>query len=103
MQLRAIIKNIVPISLVHGFRNNIIVCWIIQKKWELSGRIGSPPHRVKQFIIRRYKEKYGARLFMETGTYLGDMVYAQRRVFDSIISIELGEELFIFLLYKKAT
>ena len=38
--------------------------------------------------------KYGYKIFIETGTYLGDMVAAQINNFEKIYSIELGNELY---------
>lgn len=54
-------------------------------------------HIIKQNNIHKYREEYGFKILIETGTYLGDMVEAQRRYFDKIYSIELGESL-----YRKA-
>jgi len=38
--------------------------------------------------------KYGSRILVETGTYLGDMVEAQKNVFSTIYSIELSSRLY---------
>jgi predicted O-linked N-acetylglucosamine transferase (SPINDLY family)/glycosyltransferase involved in cell wall biosynthesis/SAM-dependent methyltransferase len=54
----------------------------------------SPPHIIKQRAIGEYQREYGYSLFIETGTYLGDMVDAQKHQFERIISIELGADLF---------
>ena len=51
-------------------------------------------HVVKQNNVHQYREKYGFKVLIETGTYLGDMVEAQRDYFDRIFSIELGETLY---------
>lgn len=51
-------------------------------------------HTIKQNTIRKYREKYGFKTLIETGTYLGDMVEAQRGHFDKIYSIELGKTLY---------
>ncbi len=61
--------------------------------WEQSGRPCPPPHVVKQRVLKTYAKDYGLRVFVETGTYLGDMVEAMRHCFDKIYSIELSEEL----------
>lgn len=53
-----------------------------------------PPHVVKQEIIRYFQKLYSIRILIETGTFRGEMVYAQRKNFEKIISIELSEELF---------
>lgn len=62
--------------------------------WERRGRSGSPPHIVKQRIIHEYHEKYPYDVFVETGTYLGEMVEAQKSRFRAVYSIELGLDLF---------
>jgi len=49
---------------------------------------------VKQKVIQAYQKKYGYSIFVETGTYRGDMVEAQKGYFKNIISIELGSLLF---------
>lgn len=51
-------------------------------------------HIIKQNNIRKYKEEYQFNLLIETGTYLGDMVEAQRNHFREVYSIELGEDLY---------
>jgi hypothetical protein len=43
--------------------------------------------------LRDYARRYGLKVLVETGTYLGDMVEALRGDFDRIYSIELGDEL----------
>ncbi|HLT08300.1 MAG TPA: hypothetical protein VK014_12290 [Cyclobacteriaceae bacterium] len=54
-------------------------------------------HVVKQNNIRKYQQMYNFQVFVETGTFLGDMVEAQKKYFKKIISVELGEDL-----YRKA-
>lgn len=51
-------------------------------------------HIVKQNNIRKFQRDYGLTTFVETGTFLGDMVEAQKRDFRKIYSIELGEDLY---------
>ena len=63
------------------------------REWRARGCKGVPPHRIKAEAVRRYAERYGARILVETGTYLGDMVAACRPFFDSVITIELAPEL----------
>jgi hypothetical protein len=53
-----------------------------------------PPHIVKQKAIEEFREKFQINILVETGTYLGDMVEAQRTSFEKIYSIELSEKLF---------
>ena len=51
-------------------------------------------HQIKQNNILKYQEEYNFQIFIETGTYLGDMVDAQKNNFKKLISIELSETLF---------
>lgn len=66
---------------------------LIFNKWQRSGSPVPPPHIVKQMAINEYQEKYEYSIFIETGTYKGGMVEAQRKKFTKIISIELDSEL----------
>ncbi len=67
-------------------------------KWaknEPSGkRPATPPRLFKQRLVSRYAEAFASVTFIETGTFLGDMVKAQGGHFDQIISIEVDEDLF---------
>lgn len=51
-------------------------------------------HINKQKTIMLYQKKFNREVFVETGTYLGDMVWAVKNIFKEIYSIELSEELF---------
>lgn len=59
--------------------------------WNKQGRSIPVPHVVKQNIVLKYKNMYDIDILFETGTYLGDMVWAQRNNFDKIYSIELDK------------
>ena len=102
--IRKIIKIFIPNSIIEArekkrveeqiktnqieWRKNQYDAWI---------KIGSPvppPHEVKQMTIAEFQGKYGHSILVETGTYMGDMVEAQKRIFDRVYSIELGQELF---------
>jgi len=63
-------------------------------QWQLKGRTGPTPHIVKEAIVRDYARLYGLTVLVETGTYLGDMVWAMRKHFDEIHSIELDPALY---------
>jgi hypothetical protein len=54
---------------------------------------GPAPHPIKQRTVKKYAEKYGIRILVETGTYYGDMVEAMRNDFERIYSIELSAAL----------
>jgi len=70
--------------------------WLV--KWALTTMkrdIGSsPPHIFKQTVLKEYSKRYGLKILVETGTYLGDMVEAMRADFDLIYSIELSKDLY---------
>lgn len=61
--------------------------------WRQSGQPVPAPHIVKTYMLRGMAERYGLRNLVETGTYLGEMVAAQRKFFDTIVSIELDSTL----------
>jgi len=65
------------------------------RKWEQSGRPAPPPDVWKQRVVRQHGERFSLRVLVETGTFLGDMVYAMQDQFDHIISIELGNVLYL--------
>jgi hypothetical protein len=64
------------------------------KEWKNRGCPVPPPHIIKIRTIQEYQLKYGYSILIETGTYMGDMVEAQRKRFKNVISIELGKDLF---------
>ena len=64
------------------------------KKWQQNGCPVPPPHLVKQMAIAEYQQKYNISILVETGSFLGDMVEAQKRRFNQIFSIELGVDLY---------
>ena len=64
------------------------------KRWLKQGKPVPPPHVVKQELINNYRDKYKLSVFIETGTYLGEMVYAQRNNFDLIYSVEIQPSLY---------
>jgi hypothetical protein len=63
-------------------------------EWEKKGCPVPTPHLVKQETISEYQKKFGYTTLIETGTFMGDMVDAQKTRFKNIISIELGVDLF---------
>jgi len=93
--VKHLIKKILPASLTEA-----IVTYRMPKQrqkiinqWVEAGRPVPPPHQYKQFVIEQYQLKYQYHTLIETGTFVGDMVDAQKNNFKQIISIELGEEL----------
>lgn len=77
--------------------NRIIDDYSIILKWKFNDKPLPPPHIVKQKIIKKYCRRFSITTFVETGTYLGDMIDATIDDFKEIFSIEIDEKL-----YKKA-
>ena len=63
-------------------------------KWVKKGRSGPSPHLIKQSTIKEYSERFNIHTLIETGTFMGDMVFAMKDQFDLIKSIELSAYLF---------
>jgi len=61
--------------------------------WRLKGRPVPPPHAVKQMVIKSYAARFQPRIFVETGTYMGEMIDAVLTSFPEIISIEYAPDL----------
>ncbi|MBN1830386.1 MAG: hypothetical protein JW884_14745 [Deltaproteobacteria bacterium] len=65
----------------------------ILRVWEKRGRPLPPPDALKQETVKDYGRRFHLDVFIETGAYLGDMVYAVRTTFPRIWSIELDSAL----------
>lgn len=55
------------------------------------------PRIQKQQIIKDFQKRFGINVLIETGTYLGEMIFAQKENFHKIFSIEIDHGL-----YKRA-
>jgi len=64
-----------------------------RRTWEKQGRPSPPPHIVKEELIKNFAQTFNTPILIETGTYLGDMVYAMKKSFSRIISFELDHNL----------
>jgi hypothetical protein len=91
-KIKKILRQFVPRKILH-FRSQLQSKKQI-KDWERRGCPVPTPHIIKQIIVGEYQRKYGYTTFIETGTFMGDMVEAQRKRFKRIYSIELGDDLF---------
>jgi hypothetical protein len=87
MKARYLFRDSFAWNLLMGMRANKL-----QKVWEMGGRWG-PPHIIKQHMLLDHAQKFNIDILVETGTYLGDMVYAMKDHFNEIYSIELSNEL----------
>ncbi len=63
--------------------------------WEKNGKPVPPPHLVKVNTIKRFQQKYNITTFIETGTYMGDMISEVKSIFSTLYTIELSEKYFI--------
>ena len=100
MNFKSIIKGFIPQIVFNNYNtlkvivNNFkFVKNMNYNKWQSAGRPLPPPHVVKQNVIREYCNSFKPETMIETGTYLGQMVYSQLDNFKKIISIELSKDL----------
>lgn len=97
-----VFKNVLPFGLWHFLNNcwNLLFAKSLRESWYKKGSPLPPPHYVKQLKIKEYKTSYNINIFVETGTYLGDMVAALSNEFEKIYTIELGRELYEKAVYN---
>jgi len=67
---------------------------LILRRWIKNGKPLPGPHFYKEKLIKYYAKKFSPDIFIETGTYFGDMIQAVKKKFKKIISIELNEDLY---------
>jgi len=82
------LKKTLPKFFINWYEEKKMV--VDYQKWEKLGRPTPPPHVVKRIVIREYQKESNCNILVETGTYYGDMIYAQMNYFKSIYSIELS-------------
>ena len=66
----------------------------LHRGWLRAGSPDPPSHVYKQGVVKEYARRHGLKVLVETGTYLGDMIYATANVFDEIHSIELNPKFY---------
>ena len=91
------IVSILPATLrrnIYWYKNRVTRKKNVMK-WELSGRPVPPPHQYKQIVIEQLSKKYQFNNFVETGTFLGHMIEAQRKNFKKLYSIEVEPKLYL--------
>jgi len=87
-----VLKPFIP-QVILEFRKNLMIKKGM-REWKKNGCPLPPPNFVKHLTITQYQKKYNCSTLVETGTFMGDMVEAQRMKFKKVISIELSVELF---------
>ena len=91
MTLQALATTIKSWPLYHAYRRSRQPADL--RRWLRTGKTGPVPHLAKQAVLRAMHDRYRLPVLVETGTYLGDMVYAMHGVFEQIYSIELSPDL----------
>jgi hypothetical protein len=66
----------------------------VLQDWAAAGHPVPPPGLYKGLMLRNYGKQYNLRIFVETGTYRGNMVSALRYDFDQLYTIELDQKLY---------
>jgi hypothetical protein len=61
------------------------------EEWEQNGKRLPVSNLTKQQALREFQKRYGLKTLVETGTYLGDTLYALSDSFDQLYSIELSQ------------
>ena len=64
------------------------------KEWRRDGSNVPMDHLSKRNVVEQYMKNPSLEVFIETGTYKGDMIYGALRRFKDIFSIELNEHLY---------
>lgn len=89
MSLRQIVKAVLPefaLRIYRTRRDNGVL-----EAWAAAGRPVPPPHPVKQRAVAEYARRFNCKVLVETGTYQGDMIWAQLPNFQRLITIEVAE------------
>ena len=63
-------------------------------QWQKQDKAGAAPHFIKEQAVSDMAKLFGISTLVETGTYLGDMLWAQKDNFKNIYSIELDPKIF---------
>ena len=87
MSLKTSLKKFLPSYIL--FMSLAIINKRLYKNWLKSGKPVPPPHIIKQKTVNEYAKLFKLSTLVETGTYLGDMIFSQKKNFKKIISIEL--------------
>ena len=86
--LKKIKISFLRFSVINNFSNLIAI-----KKWE-KNPTNNPPSIIKYQKIIAVTKDNNLKNIIETGTYLGDMIAATKKIFTKIDSIELNQELY---------
>jgi hypothetical protein len=87
-----LIKKIIQPFFRWGPVQKVYSSYIILK-WKLKGKTVPAPPAIKRKMMSDLQSVYHTNALIETGTFKGGMVEAQRKNFDKIYSIELDKSL----------
>lgn len=90
--IKKLLRPLVPQRVLNQYKRQRQIREV--KAWQKEGCYVPPPHLVKQLTIKQYQQKYNCGTLVETGTFEGAMVEAQKTKFKKIISIELAPQLY---------
>lgn len=61
------------------------------QNWERLGRPIPPPHDYKAMLVLQIAAQYGLKVFVETGTFMGDMLIKTIHAFEKYFTVEVSE------------
>jgi hypothetical protein len=86
-------------ALIHTWRRISLLPWLrpltewrVQRHWDRTGRPIPATPLLKQILIKEYQRRFKMRVFVETGTFAGEMIDAVLGRFGCIYSIELDDK-----------
>jgi hypothetical protein len=74
---------------IYSALKNPLLVWC----WKRNGKPIPPPQLIKKLLIDEVRKVSGYAVFIETGTYRGDMIKAHLKNFQKVYSIELSKAL----------
>jgi hypothetical protein len=88
-------KQLLPLFLINILRNFIYEKNHRKqyKQWLKNGKGLPQPHLEKRKILKEHIN-HTYQIFIETGTYRGDMIYGMKKYFRKLVSIELSQKLY---------
>jgi hypothetical protein len=67
---------------------------LTEMEWHEQGCPLPPPYTLKRRVMLDYKSLFKTKVFIETGTFMGDTTWAMSEYFDKLYTIEIDNKLF---------